>query len=191
MCCSAEGWGKRSCWSSHHHIHPQSLSTTHMAKNQWGDGLGHLVEVRALLIYTSTGSGLIITICTCLFLHHAKWRWKDGKQNHLRTKCSWKNMHDTHADTQKHLDKLGRSPRFSASTLAGAHWDLTMAVSCGNTTALVIQAVRLETLTSALGGWGEMTPLFLLSIEIKPCATKGKRMQRSPRCVSNHSSVFK
>lgn len=41
------------------------------------------------------------------------------------------------------------------------------------------------------GGVGEMTPLFLLSIEIKPCATKGKRMQRSPRCVSNHSSVFK
>lgn len=79
--------GKRSCWSIHHPIHPQPLSTTHTAKKQGGDGLGHLAEVRVLLIYTSTGSGLMITTCPRLLLHQAKWRWKDGKQS-PRTKCT-------------------------------------------------------------------------------------------------------
>lgn len=100
-------------------------------------------------------AGLIITTCPCLFLHCAKRRWKDGRQNLLRTKCSWKNMHDTHANAWKHLDKMGRSPRFSPSTLVGTYWNLTMALSCGNTTALVIQAVRLEILTSASEGGGK------------------------------------
>lgn len=64
-----------------------------------------------------------------------------------------------------------------------------MALSYGNTTALVIQAVRLEILTSTSGG-GEMTPLFLLSIEIKPLATKGKRMHVFPSvCFQSQQCV--
>lgn len=65
-----------------------------------------------------------------------------------------------------------------------------MALSYGNTTALVIQAVRLEILTSTSEGGGKMTPLFLLSIEIKPLATKGKRMHVFPSvCFQSQQCV--
>jgi len=65
---------------------------------------------------------LTITTCPWLFLHCAKWRGKDGKQNNLlRTKCSWKNMHYTDAVALKHLAEMGRRVKFSPSTLTGTH----------------------------------------------------------------------
>lgn len=113
------------------------------------------------------------------------------KMKGWKTKSPKDKMHDTPANAWKHLDKMGRNPKFSHSTLVGTHWNLTMALSCGNTTALVIQAVRLEILTSTLGGVeGKMTPLFLLSIEIKQFATKGKHMHVIPSvCFQSQQCV--
>lgn len=206
---SAEGWREEELLAQ---PWPQTPTmgdgdNPHLQQHTWAKtseeiGLRHLVKVnKAMLIYTSTGFGsykialiwravLIITSWPQLFLHCAKWRGKDGKQNNLlRTKCSWKNMQDTNANAWKHLAKMGRRLKFSPSTLMGTHWNLTTALSYGNTTALIIQAVRLEILTSTSEG-GKMTPLLLLSIEIKQFATKGKRMHlfssvcfQSQQCV--------
>lgn len=124
------------------------------------------------------------------FSLRTKWRGRHGKQsNPPWTKRSWKNMQNTNANACKHLAKMGRRLKLSPSALMGTHWNLTAALSYGNTTIPVIQAVRLEILTST-SEQGKMTPRLLLSIEIKQSATKGERMHlfssvcfQSPQCV--------
>lgn len=159
--------GKRSCWPNHCHSHPQwGMETTPLYNNAHGQKPARrsdsvILQKSSELCWFTPAQDLdliwrkvlIITTCPRLFLHCAKRRGKDGKQNNLlRTKCSWKNMHDTDANAWKHLAKMGRRLKFSPSTLMGTHWNLTTALSYGNTTALVIQAVRLEILTSTSEG---------------------------------------